>query len=602
MQTNEAVKVPLTLGVKKVNQEEKQGIHVAFEVRPEAIHESECGILLYDRESGELLKRHVIDQDHAMGHVKYDFIEDMDYSDIAYLFFAGDQVWTDTKAGAYIVQGRYGHKKDASDYKAIPVEHVYDWENVEKPRLSYSESIMYCLHVRGFTRHESAGVACNGTFRGIVEKLDYLQELGITTIELQPCYEFDEAEVWRDCDRLNYWGYKQGYYYAPKSLYAFTEDSVGEFKDLVKACHQRKMEVILQFYFPDTVNRGEISGILRYWSCYYQVDGFHIMGNQLPLREIIEDPYLSDIKIMHHYLPLERTSIKSDQKNRLALYGEDYLYTMRRFLKSDAGMLADAILKMRRNPDQTGVINYFSNYFGFTMMDMVSYNRKHNEANGEDNRDGADYNFSWNCGEEGASKKRNVVKLRKKQLHNALVMLMLSQGTPLLFMGDEFGNSQLGNNNPYNQDNDITWLNWRDKSSNKDLYNFVKSLIAFRKRNKVFHQDKECTMADYRSVGYPDLSYHDQVAWMPQILPESRSIAFMLCGDYTEENAGELWYVAINMHWEPQEFGLPRIPADCEWEKCLTTESTEDLMTYESAGAKSVIVAPRSIAVYYVRK
>jgi glycogen operon protein len=179
-------------------------------------------------------------------------------------------------------------------------------------------------------------------------------------------------------------------------------------------------------------------------------------------------------------------------------------------------------------------------------------------------------------------------------------MLMLSQGTPLLFMGDEFGNTQFGNNNPYCHDDEITWLNWTDKSTNKELFAFVKSLIDFRRKNKVFRQDAKCKMTDYMSVGYPDLSYHNQVAWMPKISDESRHIAMMLCGDYAKGNEGQLWYVAFNMHWEPQEFALPKLPVGHSWEKCLTTESTEGILAYGSAGTrdKTVIIAPRSIAVY----
>ena len=492
----------------------------------------------------------------------------------------------------------------------VNLNQTYDWEEVSKPNLPYSESIMYCLHVRGFTRHDSAGVIGNGTFAGIIEKLNYLKDLGVTTLELQPCYEFDEVDQvlqWNGekvC-RLNYWGYKEGNYYTPKRLYAFSENPVKEFKDLVKACHRKQMEVIMQFYFPDQVSRIEIPMVLRHWAYHYQVDGFHLKGDKLPLKELISDPYLTEVKLMHHYLPLDfdRKRIsdgEADVEKRLAIYDESFIYTMRRFLKSDEGMVGAAMESMRRNPAKVGVVNYFSNYYGFTMMDMVSYNRKHNEANGEENRDGVDYNFTWNCGEEGKSKKRNVLKLRNKQLHNAFVLLMLSQGTPLLYMGDEFGNSQNGNNNPYCQDNEITWLNWNDKVLNKDLYNFVKSLIAFRKKNKVFHQEKECTMTDYRTFGYPDLSYHNQVAWMPKLTTQSRNIAYMLCGDYAAGNEGELWYVAINMHWEPQEFALPKLPQGAVWEKTLTTESTEGILAYGNAGIsnKTVIVEPRSIAVF----
>ena len=597
MEPREISKELLTLGVKEIEREEKRGICVAFEAKSEPDKQIPCGLMLYDRESGDCTGRYVFPQENVIGNVRYDFIEGVDLANASYLFFEGEKVWTDVRAGAYMVEGRYGEKKAKDDYKALSVEHVYDWEGVSRPHLTYSESILYCLHVRGFTKHESAGVIGGGTFRGIMEKLEYLKDLGITTLELQPCYEFDE-------DGLNYWGYKEACYYAPKKHYAFSEDPVKELKDLVKACHKNHMEVILQFYFPDSVPRTEIPEILRYWSYHYQIDGFHVKGDHLPLQELITDPYLSECKILHHYFPEGPVKAYGTEKKRLGIYDEKYMYSMRRFLKSDEGTIKDAMKMIRRCSSEAGVINYFSNYYGFTMLDMVSYNRKHNEANGENNRDGVDYNFTWNCGEEGPSQKRNVLKLRKKQLYNAFVMLMLSQGTPLLFMGDEFGNSQGGNNNPYGQDNETTWLNWNDMNGHKDLFHFVKSLIAFRHKNKVFHMDKECTMTDYLSVGYPDLSYHNHAAWMPELDEECRHIAFMLNGDYAEGCEGKLWYVAMNMHWEPQEFALPKLPAGAVWEKCLTTESTEGILAYGDAGLRdrSVVVAPRSIAVYCGRQ
>ena len=593
---------PLTLGVKYVTEEVCQGIHVAFQTAPDMKEDAECGILLYDRESGECICRHVIPKENAVGNVRYDFIKDVSPKKVSYLFFEDEVLKTDPCADAYVVEGRYGKTKNADDYKAVVDVHDYDWEDVQRPQIPYADALMYCLHVRGFTKHSSSGVIAGGTFAGLVEKLPYLKDLGVTTLELQPCYEFDELD--KVCSwgnkaeyKLNYWGYKDAFYYAPKSLYSFSDDPVKEFKDMMKAFHKAGMEVIMQFYFPDHISHTQITNILRHWAYYYQVDGFHLLGKDIPLHELVQDPYLSPVKLMHHYLPKE---LLGTEVKKHAVYDDKFMYEMRRFLKSDAKMLGEAMACMKRNPKKNGVINYFSNYYTMTMMDMVSYNRKHNESNGEDNRDGADYNFTWNCGEEGESKKRNVLKLRNKQLHNAFAMLMLSQGTPLLFMGDEFGNTQLGNNNPYCHDDEVTWLNWTDKSTNKELFTFVKSLIDFRKKNKVFHQTRKCTMTDYKGVGYPDLSYHNQVAWMPKISDESRHIAMMLCGDYAEGNEGQLWYVAFNMHWEPQEFALPKLPLGHSWEKCLTTESTEGILAYGTAGTrdKTVIVSPRSIAVY----
>jgi glycogen operon protein len=251
------------------------------------------------------------------------------------------------------------------------------------------------------------------------------------------------------------------------------------------------------------------------------------------------------------------------------------MYDMRRLLKGDEGMLYEVMKHMRINPSTNGVINYITNYYGFTMADLFSYDRKYNEANGEDNKDGVDYNFSWNCGAEGSTRKKQVLALREKQIRNAFILLMLSQGTPFFYMGDEFGNSQKGNNNPYCQDNEITWLNWKDLNKNKEIYSFVKELISLRKNTGVFHLPKECMIMDYKSCGCPDISYHGEEAWKPSWEHYSRQIGFMLCGDYAEGCEGKYYFVAVNMHWEDHEFALPKLPKKKVWKKLMTTSAKE---------------------------
>ncbi len=606
------MKVPqgtLTLGVRPLSVGSKKGIYVAFQMRELSGKEEECGVLLFDKKSGQCLKKHVIPAENRIGNVMYDMIKDVDHTKISYLFFQSEQIWTDKYAKAYHVTGKYGEVKAAEDYKACMLTHEYDWEGTVKPGIPYEDCIMYCLHVRGFTKHVSSAVRAKGTFAGIVEKIPYLKELGVTTIELQPCYEFDEMEgagVSRDKSYLNYWGYKEGYYYAPKSAYAYKKDAVKEFKDLVKECHRNGLEVIMQFYFPDEVSRAEIPPILRYWTLYYQVDGFHLKGRDLPVKDFAFDPYLAEVKLMYYDFPVHAiySGTKVPVFKRLAAYNDSFMIVMRRYLKSDEGMIEDVMYKIRFNPEYIGVINYFTNYFGLTMMDMVSYNQKHNKGNGENGRDGNDYNFSWNCGTEGKTKRSAVLALRNKQLRNAFVMLLLAQGTPLFFMGDEFGNSQKGNNNPYCQDNSTAWLNWNDFKKNTKMYSFVKHMIELRKKHKIFHLCKECTLTDYKSCGYPDVSYHNDQAWKPAIGADSRHIAFMLCGEYADGCEGNFWYVAMNMHWETQEFAMPKLPKGMKWEEYLATEeATENQnpvsdMTGDSEKNLSVTVPPRSITIY----
>ena len=272
---------------------------------------------------------------------------------------------------------------------------------------------------------------------------------------------------------------------------------------------------------------------------------------------------------------------------------------MRPFLKGDGCMLEKVQRRMRENPLKCGRINYFTNYNGFTMMDMVSYNDKHNEANGEDNRDGNPYNQSWNCGEEGPSKKRQVNALRSRQYKNAMSMLFLSQSTPLIFMGDEFGNSQKGNNNPYCQDNEITWLNWKDKEKHKELYQFTEKIIALRKAHPILHNRKELRLMDYYAYGYPDLSYHGAEAWLAAKGSNDRQIGMLYCGKYAKINKrfdDDFFYVALNMHWEPKELALPKLPKGMTWELCYTTGSEPEL-------CEMVLkVPPRTVAVYQSKK
>lgn len=480
------------------------------------------------------------------------------------------------------------------------------------------------MHVRGFTKHSSSGVNGKGTFQGIVEKLPYLEELGVTTIELLPIYELKgvakkksaagniaetiEASVPKE-HKVNYWGYAEGLYYAPRNSYAMCGNGDLEFRNLVKALHKKNMEVILQFYFPQNVPQNEILNILKYWRREYHVDGFHLKGENLPLLMIGQEPGLSDVKMLYYDFPINQLYSENNMPSvrNLAYYRDDYMYIMRKFLKGDEDMIPSVLGVMRRQPREAGQINYLTNYFGFTLADMVSFERKHNEENGEDNRDGIDYNHTWNCGTEGKSRKRAIVSLREKQIRNALCMLMFSQGTPLIYMGDEFGNSQNGNNNPYCQDNEISWLNWKNKEQNKELFEFVKGLITLRKNHPILHKATELRLMDYISCGFPDLSYHATKAWQPDMTNVTRHIGVLYCGKYAKTKVGEedaFFYVAMNMHWEPHEFALPKLSKGMEWYMLMDTEKWDICAGNELvlANQQTSMVGPRSIQVYISKK
>lgn len=416
------------------------GIRVSFPSEDE-----DCGVLIYQRGSGRLLKKHAFRPQDRLGSIRYGVITGVCAERISYLFYSGDKVFPDRWARSYEIKGKFGVPHSPRDYRAVIDASSYDWGEDVCPKISYENVICYGMHVRGFTMHSSSGVKARGTFAGIREKLDYLQQLGVTTIELQPVYErieFPSGEMLRESSReyqqpreprLNYWGYQEGYYYAPKRSYAAGTDAAAELRELVKALHLRGMEIVLQFYFPDHVPTDEILNVLRYWSWSYHVDGFHLMGGSLQIHAIAADPALSDRKLWYYDFPTEQIYgyERVPVYRNLAVYNEGYQQELRRFLKGDEGMLQAVMHRMRCNPRQKGVINYLADYAGFTMADTVSYDRKHNEDNGENNRDGSDCNYSWNCGVEGPSRRKQIQALRMRQLRNAFTLLMLSQGTPI---------------------------------------------------------------------------------------------------------------------------------------------------------------------------
>lgn len=291
----------------------------------------------------------------------------------------------------------------------------------------------------------------------------------------------------------------------------------------------------------------------------------------------------------------------------LGEYNDGFLVDMRRVLKGDEGQMGALAFRSRRNPDTFGVLNYMASNNGFTMADMVSYDQKHNEANGEENRDGTDYNCSWNCGAEGSVRRKKIRQLRKKQLRNAVLLLMLSQGTPLLLAGDEFGNSQDGNNNAYCQDNEISWLNWNNQKTNADQLEFVKHAIAFRKEHPVFHQPTEPKLMDSLACGQPDVSYHGISAWKPEFDNFRRQFGILYCGDYARKADGtpdDTFFVIYNMHWEPHEFALPTLSAGKKWQVVFQTADEAQNGFYEAGkepelkSQKKFMAPSRSIAVF----
>ena len=558
----------------------------------------ECGVLLYLKDRGAPV-RLPFHMGKKVGNIYCLQVDGLAGSDFKYNFYAGDEVITDPYAAVIYGNEKWGRRVSPALKGGICAE-GFDWGEDRPPMTPLSDSILYLLHVRGFTRHMSSGVEHKGTYAGIMEKIPYLKELGITAVELMPSCEFLELEREKrqeptmeeakkrymedpeaeETPRINYWGYKEGYYFAPKFSYAASDHPAEEFKSLVKALHAAGIELIMQFYFPPSVKQTYILEVIRHWVLEYHVDGFHLLGMKVPVVLLATEPMLGNTKLFCEEMPcgdIYENGETPVYKN-LASYNDSFLYPMRGFLKGDENVLPSVLSCLKRNPSQAGVINYITNYSGFSLADLVSYDGKHNEENGEDNRDGSDSNFSWNCGAEGKTRKKAVLRLRRRQMKNAMLLLLTAQGTPMIVSGDEFGFSHRGNNNPYCQDNAVNWLDWRLAEENGDFLAFVKSAVAIRKAHPILHCPEELTMLDYLSCGFPDLSYHGEEAWKLRTDRQSRIAGLMYCGSYAKRSHkedDESFYIAYNMHWEEHDFALPALPEGRTWMRILDTFEEE---------------------------
>ena len=524
----------------------------------------------------------------------------------------------------------------------------FDWKDDSPLGTLFSDMILYQLHVRGFTKHASSKVEHRGSFAGLMEKIPYLKDLGINAVLLLPCYEFDEIQAAQkphgipagevsavrtaedeakqkstvsknDQVKLNYWGYGQSetYYCAPKAAYAADPHRAGlEFKALVRSLHQAGIEVLLDIYFMPGTNVCLMEDCLRNWVLEYHIDGFRVNQEVMPAQMLVSDPVLSGVKLLTDYWNRELIAGAYGESGTFAEYNEGFMNCARRYLKSDEGQVEGFAGLFRRGSDNLASINFMTHVNGFTMTDLVSYDVKHNEQNGEGNQDGTEYNYSWNCGVEGKSRKKFIQARRMCQIRNAFAMMLLAQGTPMLLAGDEFGNTQEGNNNPYCQDNEITWLDWRMTSAKTEILEYVKKLIAFRRKHPVLHQGRELYMFDSLSCGMPDVSIHGTQAWKADFSYYSRMLAVLLYGDYRKKDDGtadDSLYIIFNMYWESRSFDLPNLPGEKEWYPAIETygntfsevpvpvhrKKRRRKPSLESQ--KKTIVPPRSIVVFVGR-
>lgn len=530
---------PLPLGINI------SGDHVNFSV---AVPEGErCWLLLY--RAGEEEPKERYEMTEAIGEVRFLALEGMDPADYEYNYMIGGEVTVDPYARGLAGRDIWGKERDIQKHEVRGVlkNGRYDWEGDEPLKLPFHSIVAYSLHVRGFTKHTSSGVEKKGTFSGVVEKLPYLKDLGINQIQCMPVYEFEECGRFR-----NYWGYGPAYYFAPKSAYAASGDGERELKDMVKACHKEGIEVVLEMPFTGDTSKQLMEECLRYYCLEYHIDGFLLNPYVAPMDAIHADPILKHTKILVHDMGFQTV--------------------MRRFLKGDEGMVRDVMYWLRHQSETKEILNMITGQTGFTLRDLVSYDGKHNEANGEQNQDGPDYNYSWNCGAEGPSRKKAVTELRKNQTRNAFFLLLLAQGTPCILAGDEFGNTQKGNNNVYCQDNPVGWLDWSGLEKHPELHDFVKELIAFRKKHPVFWPEKEMTGMTYSKKGVPDVSYHGENAWRVPLEVSSRQLGVYYSGTDRTGEGDEDCFVAYNMHWLEHTFALPALPRGKKWYRIASTQ------------------------------
>jgi len=641
---------PLPLGATVV----RGGINFAIFSR----HATSVILVLFQPGEAEPMARFPLDrQCNRTGHVWHAFISGLD-TGIEYAYqidgpksaphhFDPDTLLIDPYAIALSGCRIWGDERDHAntERRALLVTHEYDWGADQPINRPLAESVIYEMHVRGFTRHESSQVGHPGTFRGVIDKIPYLKQLGVTAVELLPVTEFDELESNRvnpfdNTPLQNFWGYHPLSFFALQAGYAADQTPGGEvfeFKDMVKALHAANIEVILDVVYNhsgegdhrgpvyslkgidnsvyymvkadgsymnfsgcgNTINcnhpfvRNFILDSLRYWVMDMLVDGFrfdlasilgrdqegHVLASPPLLEQIAGDPILANTKLIAEAWDAAGLYQVGSFPNwgRWAEWNGRFRDDIRSFVRGEPGKVGSLATRLAGSSDlyQYGRepshgINFITSHDGFTLRDLVSYNEKHNLANGEDNRDGDNNNLSWNCGAEGQSDNPGILALRERQVRNFATLLFFSRGVPMLVAGDEFGRSQQGNNNAYCQDNAISWLDWNAQRDNPSLLRFFQLLIAFRKGHKLLLHD---SFALQNGHG-PRIAWHGFKLGQPDWSDESRSLAMHLFGTVPEGKAEELFLIA-NAHWEAHEFELPRAEGQ-RWHRFVDTALSGD--------------------------
>ncbi len=501
-------------------------------------------------------------------------------------------------------------------YAGVP-QGDYTWVN-STPKIAPNDMILYKLHMRGFTMANGLPASKKGNDLGLVAKLSYLKELGVNVIELQPIYDFEDvylntvrsidekgkvSETIEPIGKVNYWGYGNAFYLAPKASYfGGAAKAVNRCKAMIDAIHGAGMQVIMELSISAEKGASYICDVLWHWVKEYRVDGFHLLGANLPMDAILAHPGLAETKIFADNFPQWALN-DEDATKHLFFYEGSFTHVARQMQNHMQGSMVQFTNYLRRQNSHYGFVNYAANTTGFTLWDSFSYGEKHNEANGEDNRDGSNMGYTHNYGVEGESNSRKLRQLRLQQVRNALCNVMLSQAVPLLLAGDEVANSQQGNNNPYCQDNELGWALFGKTKGRDQLQAFVKSLINFRQKHPQIRGEEPVRMQDYKHLGMPDLSYHGKEPWLMSIGDELRCIGLLYGGGYTASDAEDV-YIVYNYQYDPAEVALPKLGKGYRWQLVMNTgdESTfgfepaalEDQKLFIAAGSTvSILVSAK---------
>jgi glycogen operon protein len=559
----------------------------------------ECGVLIYDIDNKDKPLKITFDRRFSMGNVYSCVVKGLDLKGKAYRFFCDDRDFPDAYSKKIIGNEVFGEQVKESELKSAlgSDRSPAGWNEDVLLEIPYEDSLIYEAHVRGLTMGDPSLKKNKGTFLGIESRIPYLKSLNVTALLLMPVYEFIEREMSKDINlslkraradfrepvkstKVNYWGFCKAYPFAVKRSFSSSGDAEYEFKHLVKKLHANGIECLLTIHSDVAGTFDTMCELLHFYTENFHVDGFRIVGSRSYFEELVKDPFLKRSKLI-----FEDADTSLLQGEGLAPYrnvsviNEAFLRNSRRFLKSDEDTVSYMSYAVRDNSRYWSPIRNITDFSGFTLKDLFSYNRKHNEANNEENTDGTDYNYSWNCGVEGDTNRRSVQSLRMKLYKNAYLLMFLSQGTPLMVSGDEVLNSAEGNNNPYCQDNTIGWVSWESKKANREFREFVKNLSSFRKRHAVLHQPGELKLFDYLSCKLPDISFHSEEAWKIDQNPASREFAVLYCGQYARQYTGraeDSIYVIYNMHWEKADFVLPVQDPKAKWSLLYSTDGSTD--------------------------